>query len=80
VNKDLAEYHVPVNADIGEVITLMLADTDTQINPLGMKGVGEIGATGVNAAVANAVFNATGVRVRKLPIRLDDLLGNALPV
>jgi xanthine dehydrogenase YagR molybdenum-binding subunit len=80
VNKDLAEYHVPVNADIGEVITLMLADPDTQVNPLGMKGVGEIGATGVNAAVANAVFNATGVRVRKLPIRLDDLLGNALAV
>lgn len=80
VNRDLAEYHVPVNADIGEVITLMLPDTDTRINPLGMKGVGEIGATGVNAAVANAVFNATGVRVRKLPIRLDDLIGHgALP-
>jgi xanthine dehydrogenase YagR molybdenum-binding subunit len=76
VNKDLAEYHVPVNADIGEVITLMLPDTDTHINPLGMKGVGEIGATGMNAAVASAVFNATGVRVRKLPIRLDDLIGS----
>jgi xanthine dehydrogenase YagR molybdenum-binding subunit len=75
VNKDLAEYHVPVNADIGEVITLMLPPPDPKVNHLGMKGVGEIGATGMNAAVANAIFNATGVRVRKIPIRLDDLLG-----
>jgi xanthine dehydrogenase YagR molybdenum-binding subunit len=75
VNHDLAEYHLPVNADVDEVVSLMLPEEDRKVNALGIKGVGEIGATGVNAAVANAVFNATGVRVRQLPIRLDKLLG-----
>jgi xanthine dehydrogenase YagR molybdenum-binding subunit len=74
VNADLSEYLLPTNADVAEVTALMVPEEDTRINPLGIKGVGEIGATGVNAAVANAVFNATGVRVRKLPIRLDHLL------
>lgn len=78
VNCDLAEYHVPVNADLAEVTTLLLPEQDDKVNPLGIKGVGEIGATGVNAAVANAVFNATGVRVRELPIRLDKLLGRGV--
>ena len=74
VNSDLAEYHVPVNADVGQIETIMLPEEDTLVNPLGIKGVGELGTTGVNAAIANAVYHATGVRVRELPIRADDLL------
>jgi xanthine dehydrogenase YagR molybdenum-binding subunit len=73
-NDDLAEYLVPVNADIIDVQTIMLPELDTQVNQLGIKGVGELGNVGMNAAVANAVFHATGVRVRKLPIRLEKLL------
>ena len=73
VNQDLAEYHVPVAADIGEIQTVMLPEVDTLINPLGIKGIGELGVTGVNAAIANAVFHATGIRLRSLPIRAGDL-------
>jgi xanthine dehydrogenase YagR molybdenum-binding subunit len=73
-NDDLAEYLVPVNADIVEVQTIMLPELDTEVNPLGIKGVGELGNVGMNAAVANAVYHATGVRVRDLPIRLEKLL------
>ncbi len=75
VNQNLAEYHMPVCADIRNIETIMLDEADSLVNPLGIKGVGELGVTGVNAAVANAVFHATGVRIRKLPIRLDALLG-----
>lgn len=71
VNQNLAEYHVPVCADVREVETIMLDEADSLVNPLGIKGVGELGVTGMNAAVANAVYHATGVRVRRLPIRLD---------
>ena len=78
MNANLAEYHIPVNADVGEVTTLMLDEEDHIVNPLGIKGVGELGITGMNAAVANAVFHATGVRCRKLPIRIDAAL-SALP-
>jgi xanthine dehydrogenase YagR molybdenum-binding subunit len=73
-NDDLAEYLIPVNADIIEVQTFMLPEIDTQVNKLGIKGVGELGNVGMNAAVANAVFHATGVRVRELPVRLEKLL------
>ncbi len=73
VNPNLAEYHVPVAADIGEVTTIMIPEEDRLVNPLGIKGVGELGVTGVNAAIANAVFHATGVRVRRLPIRPGDV-------
>jgi xanthine dehydrogenase YagR molybdenum-binding subunit len=75
-NDDLAEYLIPVSADIIDVQTLMLPEIDTQVNKLGIKGVGELGNVGMNAAVANAVFHATGVRVRELPIRLEKLLGS----
>ena len=74
VNKNLAEYHVPVNADIGELDVTCLNIPDTKFNPLGARGIGEIGITGAAAAVANAVFNATGKRVRDFPITPDKLM------
>jgi xanthine dehydrogenase YagR molybdenum-binding subunit len=73
-NATLAEYHFPTAADIGDMEVLMIPDDDTAVNPEGVKGLGEIGIIGVAAAVANAVFNATGVRARNLPLRLDALL------
>lgn len=74
VNANLAEYHVPVNADIGAIDVTVLDVPDPRFNPLGARGIGEIGITGVAAAVANAVHHATGVRVRDLPITLDKVL------
>jgi xanthine dehydrogenase YagR molybdenum-binding subunit len=71
VNGSLAEYHVPVNADIGTIDITFVDEDDRHINPLGVKGIGEIGITGVAGAVANAVYHATGKRVRDLPITLD---------
>jgi xanthine dehydrogenase YagR molybdenum-binding subunit len=73
VNRDLQDYLVPVNADVDQVEVIMLPEVDTAVNPAGIKGLGELGNVGTNAAVANAVFHATGVRVRTLPIRLEDL-------
>jgi xanthine dehydrogenase YagR molybdenum-binding subunit len=73
-NDNIAEYHIPVNADVGQVDVIMVPEHDEHVNPLGVKGIGEIGIVGVNAAIANAVFHATGRRVRKLPIRIEDLL------
>ncbi|MER9139507.1 xanthine dehydrogenase family protein molybdopterin-binding subunit [Mesorhizobium sp. M0830] len=74
VNHDLAEYHVPVNADIGAMEVVFLEEHDDKANPLGAKGLGELGVCGAGAAVANAVYNATGVRVREFPITLDKVL------
>jgi xanthine dehydrogenase YagR molybdenum-binding subunit len=74
VNDNLSEYLIPVNADIGQVDIIMIPEQDSRVNPLGVKGVGEIGIVGMNAAVANAVFHATGKRIRDLPIRIEDLL------
>jgi xanthine dehydrogenase YagR molybdenum-binding subunit len=74
VNGNLAEYHVPVNADVGRIEVEVVEEDDPHVNPLGAKGIGEIGITGVAAAVANAVFHATGKRIRSLPITLDKLL------
>ncbi len=74
VNNNLAEYHVPVNADIGHIEAVWVDEKDEHVNPIGVKGVGEIGITGASAAVANAIFHATGKRVRDLPITPDKLL------
>ena len=74
VNTNLADYLIPVNADIQTIEVIFVPETDDWVNPLGVKGLGELGNVGVNAAVANAVFHATGVRVRDLPIRLEKLL------
>ena len=74
VNGNLSEYHIPVNADIGNIDITVLDESDPWINPLGARGIGEIGITGVAAAIANAVYHATGVRVRSLPITLDKIV------
>jgi xanthine dehydrogenase YagR molybdenum-binding subunit len=74
VNRDLAEYLVPVHADIPPIDAVVLDGSDDKANALGVKGVGELGNCGSGAAVANAVFNATGVRVRDFPITLDKVL------
>lgn len=74
MNHNLAEYHIPVNADIHDIEVIFVPEHDDVVNPLGAKGLGEIGLVGVAAAVANAVWHATGKRVRDLPITLDKLL------
>jgi xanthine dehydrogenase YagR molybdenum-binding subunit len=74
VSASFGDYHIPVNADVQRIDTFFVDEYDPYISPLGAKGVGEIGATGTAAAVANAVFHATGVRVRDLPITPDRLL------
>jgi xanthine dehydrogenase YagR molybdenum-binding subunit len=73
MNANFGEYHVPVNADIHDIEVIFVDEPDPIINPLGIKGVGEIGIVGVAAAVANAIYHATGKRVRDLPITLDKL-------
>jgi xanthine dehydrogenase YagR molybdenum-binding subunit len=74
VNESLAEYHVPVNADIGTVDVTVLNIPDLKFNPVGSRGIGEIGITGAAAAVANAIYNATGKRVREYPITPDKIM------
>lgn len=74
VNGNLAEYHVPTNADIQGIDVQIVDEDDPHVNPLGAKGIGEIGITGVAAAIANAVYHATGKRVRDLPITLDKVM------
>ena len=73
MNANIAEYHVPVNADVHDIKVIFVDEPDEIINPLGIKGLGEIGIVGVAAAIANAVYHATGKRVRDLPITLDKL-------
>jgi xanthine dehydrogenase YagR molybdenum-binding subunit len=72
--QDLAQYLVPVQADIGELDAIMLDEVDDKANPMGIKGVGELGNSGAGAAVANAIYNACGVRLRDYPITPDKLL------
>jgi xanthine dehydrogenase YagR molybdenum-binding subunit len=74
MNANLAEYHVPVNADVPSLEAILVEEHDPHVNALGIKGVGEIGITGTAGAVANAVWHATGIRVRKFPITLDRLI------
>ncbi|OSJ08913.1 aldehyde oxidase [Bradyrhizobium canariense] len=73
MNANIAEYHVPVNADVHDIEVIFVDEPDEIINPMGVKGLGEIGIVGVAAAIANAVYHATGTRVRDLPITLDKL-------
>ncbi|MFL5312165.1 MAG: xanthine dehydrogenase family protein molybdopterin-binding subunit [Myxococcales bacterium] len=74
MSRDLADYHVPSNADVGVVEPYFVEEQDEHVNPAGVKGVGELGLCGAAAAIANAVFNATGRRIRTLPITPDKLL------
>ncbi|MGZ4270308.1 MAG: xanthine dehydrogenase family protein molybdopterin-binding subunit [Solirubrobacteraceae bacterium] len=75
LNRDLAGYHVAANADVEDMDAICVDEADEHLNPMGSKGIGEIGIVGGAAAIANAVHHATGVRVRDLPIRLDRVLG-----
>ena len=74
MNHNYAEYHIPVNADVQGIEVIFVEEHDDKFNPLGVKGLGEIGIVGTAAAIANAVFHATGVRVRSLPITVDKVL------
>jgi len=74
VTRDLAQYLVPVNADMPEFDVQFIDIPDPYISPIGARGIGEIGVTGVTAAIANAIYNATGKRVRDLPITPDKLM------
>jgi xanthine dehydrogenase YagR molybdenum-binding subunit len=79
VNRDLAEYLVPVHADIPAIDAIFLAELDDRSNPLKSKGIGELGICGAAASIGNAIYNACGVRIRDYPITLDKLL-SGLPV
>jgi xanthine dehydrogenase YagR molybdenum-binding subunit len=74
MSANIAEYHVPVNADVHDIEVIFVDEPDDIVNPLGIKGLGEIGIVGVAAAIANAIYHATGKRVRDLPITLDKLM------
>jgi xanthine dehydrogenase YagR molybdenum-binding subunit len=74
MNHNLAEYHVPVNADIPEIEVIFVDEVEDKLNPLGVKGLGEIGIVGTAGAIANAIFHATGKRMRDLPITIDKVL------
>ena len=73
VNSNVAEYLMPVNADMPDIQTIIVQNDEANSNPLGAKGIGELPMVGVAAAIANAVYHATGVRVRKVPIRIEDV-------
>ena len=77
MNPSLADYHVPSCADVGEIVTDFIEEDDRIVNPLGVKGMGELGMVGIPAAIANAVYHATGRRIRDLPITLDKIMGTA---
>ncbi len=79
VNRDLAEYHLPVNLDVPQIEVLLLEERDDWANPMQVKGIGELGICGAAGAIVNAIYNATGIRVRELPVTLDKLLAGGLP-
>lgn len=74
MNHNLAEYHVPVHADVGHIDVIFVDEPDPEVSPLGAKGLGELGIVGAAAAIANAIFHATGKRIRDLPITIDKLI------
>jgi xanthine dehydrogenase YagR molybdenum-binding subunit len=74
MNHNIAEYHIPVNADIHDIDVIFVDENEDKLNPLGVKGLGEIGIVGTAAAIANAIYHATGKRIRDLPITIDKLL------
>lgn len=73
-NANLAEYRLPVNADVPSIEAFTVEEEDHHINPLGIKGVGEIGITGTGGAIANAIWHATGKRIRRFPITIASLI------
>jgi xanthine dehydrogenase YagR molybdenum-binding subunit len=75
MNRNLGEYHVPSNADVPDIDVIFVDEHDDKANPLGVKGLGEIGIVGTPAAIANAIFHATGRRVRDLPVTVDKIRG-----
>jgi xanthine dehydrogenase YagR molybdenum-binding subunit len=75
MNANLSEYHVPVNADVPSLEAILVEEHDPHVNALAIKGVGEIGITGPEGAIANAGWHATGARVRRFPITLEQLIG-----
>jgi xanthine dehydrogenase YagR molybdenum-binding subunit len=74
MNHNIAEYHVPVNADVHDIEVMFVEEHDDKTSPIGVKGLGEIGIVGTPAAIANAIYHATGKRIRDLPITIDKLL------
>lgn len=80
VNRDLGEYHIPVNADVPQIEAYFVEEIDEHASPVGAKGLGELGISGLGAAVTNAVYNACGVRVRDWPMTLDQILPHLPPV
>jgi xanthine dehydrogenase YagR molybdenum-binding subunit len=74
MSANLVDYHVPVNADVPDIDVQLVEEVDEHVNPIGVKGIGEIGITGVAAAIANAVYHATGKRIRDLPVTPERLL------
>jgi xanthine dehydrogenase YagR molybdenum-binding subunit len=74
LNDNLGDYHIPVNADVGDIDILFVEDPDLQFNELGVRGLGEISLPGTAAAIGKALFSATGVRSRQLPIAIESVL------
>ena len=74
MNHNLAEYHIPAHADVEDIEVIFVDEHDDKVSPIGVKGLGEIGLVGVSAAVSNAVFHATGKRIREFPITIDKII------